>query len=62
MQQYISNYKTKLIEHRLQFSDKRINEIAYEFGFTDESHFNKFFKKQRGNSPSEFRKVIRVSA
>lgn len=33
MQQYISNYKTKLIEHRLQFSEKRINEIAYEFGF-----------------------------
>ena len=62
MQQYISNYKTKLIEHRLQFSDKRINEIAYEFGFTDESHFNKFFKKQKGNSPSEFRKTIRLSA
>ena len=62
MQQYISNYKTKLIEHRLQFSDKRINEIAYEFGFTDESHFNKFFKKQKGNSPSEYRKTIRLSA
>ncbi|WP_459641404.1 AraC family transcriptional regulator, partial [Flavobacterium sp. CGRL2] len=62
MQQYISNYKTKLIEHRLQFSDKRINEIAYEFGFTDESHFNKFFRKQKGYSPSEFRKTIRLSA
>ena len=54
--------KTKLIEHRLQFSEKRINEIAYEFGFTDESHFNKFFRKQKGYSPSEFRKTIRLSA
>jgi AraC-like DNA-binding protein len=61
MQQYISNYKTKLIEHRLQFSEKRINEISYEFGFTDESHFNKFFKKQKGNSPSEFRKTVRLN-
>ncbi|WP_417940447.1 helix-turn-helix domain-containing protein [Flavobacterium sp. RS13.1] len=36
--------------------------IAYEFGFTDESHFNKFFRKQKGYSPSEFRKTIRLSA
>lgn len=59
MQQYITSYKTKLISHRLQFSDKRINEIAYEFGFTDESHLNKYFKKQRGSSPKEFRKLVR---
>ncbi len=59
MQQYIANFKTKLIEHRLQFSDKRINEIADEFGFTDESHLNKYFKKQRGSSPSAYRKLVR---
>jgi AraC-like DNA-binding protein len=59
LQQYVTNYKTKLIEHRLQFSDKRLNEIASEFGFTDESHFNKFFKKQRVKSPKEFRRLVR---
>lgn len=59
MQQYITNFKTKLIEHRLQFSDKRINEIADEFGFTDESHLNKYFKKQKGSSPSAYRKLVR---
>ncbi|HEY9194695.1 MAG TPA: AraC family transcriptional regulator, partial [Mucilaginibacter sp.] len=58
LQQYIINYKTKLIEHRLQFSDKRLNEIAGEFGFTDESHFNKFFRKQKGNSPKEYRRKL----
>jgi len=63
MQQYIISYKMKLIEHRLQHSDKRINEIASEFNFTDESHFNKFFKKQKGESPGAFRmKVREVSA
>ncbi|WP_316804580.1 AraC family transcriptional regulator [Pedobacter nototheniae] len=61
LQQYITNYKTRLIEHRLQFSDKRLNEIAGEFGFTDESHFNKFFKKQKGNSPKAYRKMVRIS-
>lgn len=60
MQQYITNYKTKLIEHRLQFSDKRINEIANEFGFTDESHLNKFFRKQKGDSPKAYRKLVRL--
>lgn len=55
MQQYVTSYKTKLIAHRLQHSEKRLNEIAGEFNFTDESHFNKFFKKQMGFSPSEYR-------
>jgi AraC-like DNA-binding protein len=56
MQQYIVNYRTRLIESRLRHSDKRITEIAYELGFTDESHLNKFFKKQKGVSPTQFRK------
>jgi AraC-like DNA-binding protein len=58
LQQYITAHRLKLIEARLKFSDKRINEIAGEFGFTDESHFNKFFRKQNGQSPSQYRKNI----
>jgi AraC-like DNA-binding protein len=60
MQQYIINYRTKLIEVRLRRSDMRINEIANELGFTDESHLNKFFKKYKGVNPSEFRKTKAV--
>lgn len=56
IQQYITAYKTRLIEHRLKFSDRRINEIVDEFGFADESHLNKFFKKQRGVSLTAYRK------
>ena len=53
---YILNYKLRLIEHRLLFSDMRINEIVTEFGFSDESHLNKFFKKQHKMSLTEFKK------
>ncbi|PWN71365.1 AraC family transcriptional regulator [Chryseobacterium phosphatilyticum] len=53
---YILNYKLRLIEHRLLFSDMRINEIVTEFGFSDESHLNKFFKKQHQMSLTEFKR------
>ncbi|CAM2869116.1 AraC family transcriptional regulator [Chryseobacterium flavum] len=56
IQYYILNYKMRLIEHRLLFSDMRINEIVTEFGFSDESHLNKFFKKKHHMSLTEFKK------
>ncbi|PIF45522.1 AraC-like DNA-binding protein [Chryseobacterium sp. 52] len=55
VQQYISSYRIRLIEHRLQFSDKRVHEIADEFGFADESHINKFFKRHKGSSLKAYR-------
>jgi AraC-like DNA-binding protein len=55
LQSYINNYKAALIEHRLKYSGLRVNEIADELGFTDESHLNKFFKQKRGKSPSSYR-------
>jgi AraC-like DNA-binding protein len=55
LQQYIIAYRIKLIEARLQHSDFRINEIAHELGFTDESHLNKFFRKNKGINPKAYR-------
>lgn len=57
IQSFTSNYKIRLIEHRLVFSDMRINEIVEEFSFSDESHLNKFFKKYRGISLTGYRKA-----
>jgi AraC-like DNA-binding protein len=62
MQQYITGYRIKMIEHRLMHSDMRMGEIVTELGFTDESHLNKFFRKQKGISPTVFRKSNRVLA
>jgi len=56
LQEYIAKYKIRLIEIRLLNTDMRINEIADELNFTDESHLNRVFKKQKGISPSEYRK------
>lgn len=62
LQDYIINYKLKLVVNRLLYSDMRIGEIAYELGFTDESHLNKTFKKHKGSTPSAFRKNNMVAA
>ncbi|WP_300600010.1 AraC family transcriptional regulator [Niabella sp.] len=62
LQHFITQYKLRLIEHRLKFSDMRVNEIATEFGFTDESHLNKYFKKQKGVALTSFRKQHVIKA
>ena len=61
LQQYITNYRMRLIESRLKNSDLRINEIAGTLGFTDESHLNKFFRKNKGMSPLAYRKAARAA-
>jgi len=40
----------------LLFSDKTSEEITYILGYNGPGHFSKFFKKQVGISPTEFRK------
>lgn len=57
LQQYITNYKIKLVETRLLHSNMRINEIVTELNFTDESHLNRIFKKYKGLSPTAYRKL-----
>ena len=56
LQEYILNYKIRLIEIRLIHSDMRINEIAFELGFSDESHLVKFFRNKKGLTPGQYRK------
>jgi len=58
LQQYVINYKLKMVENRLLHSEMRIGEIAAEMSFTDESHLNKLFRKYKGVSPTEFRKMV----
>lgn len=39
----------------LYYTDKSIKHITFELGFEDLAYFSKFFKKNTGFSPSEFR-------
>ncbi|WP_144602157.1 helix-turn-helix domain-containing protein [Algoriphagus algorifonticola] len=39
----------------LFYTDKPIKEIGYELGFEDIQSFSRFFKKNEGKSPSEFK-------
>ena len=55
LKHYIDQYKIKLIETRLLYSNSTLAQIAYEFGFTDESHLSKQFRKHAGVAPGDFR-------
>lgn len=55
-QDYLLDYRLKLVETYLKYSSIRLSEIAYELQFSDESHLSKLFKKYRGITPGEYRK------
>ncbi|MBF4985262.1 helix-turn-helix transcriptional regulator [Nonlabens mediterrranea] len=55
LKRYIINYKLKLVETRLKYTDLQYSEIAIELGFTDSSHLNKTFQSYKGISLSAFR-------
>jgi len=44
-----------IANHELIFPDLTIKELAVDSGFSDQSAFGKFFKKQSGLSPLMFR-------
>jgi len=56
--------QSKLIteaKRSLLFSNISNKELAYELGFDEAAHFNNFFKKITGQTPSEFRVSARQS-
>jgi AraC family transcriptional activator of pobA len=42
-------------KRQLVFTNQPIHEIAYDLAFSDPSHFARFFRKQTGTTPHEFR-------
>ncbi|MFV0483609.1 MAG: AraC family transcriptional regulator [Bacteroidales bacterium] len=54
--QYLNNYRIGLARRLLIEDRLNIQEIAFECGFGNLSHFNTQFKKINGTTPREFRK------
>lgn len=52
---WIVNKKIALATQFLKTSDKTVNEIAYDCGFEDPSHFIKVFKKRENITPLAYR-------
>lgn len=55
---WITNAVITEAKYMMRQPGKTINEIALEMNFPDQSTFGKFFKKQTGVSPKEYKKSI----
>ena len=55
---YIRKLRIEKSIQLLNESDHSLAEIAYLTGFSDQSHFNRIFKKMTGKNPSAFRKKL----
>lgn len=58
---YIRKLRIEKAIQLLNESDNTLAEIAYLTGFSDQSHFNRIFKKFTGKNPKEFKKKTRTS-
>lgn len=54
--EYLNKLKIQKSCSLLQFSNMKINEIAYHLGYYDPYHFSKSFSKEMEISPREYRK------
>ena len=52
---YIKEVLYRDARRLLIFTDLTVKEIAEQLGFSDQSSFGKFFKKESGTSPANFR-------
>lgn len=55
-QEHIQAKLIDLAKEELLGSERPINEIAYSLGFQYSQHFNRYFKRSVGKSPSQYRK------
>ena len=54
--EYLTEYRIKQACHLLRETDLSVSAIAYSVGFENNLYFSRAFRKQKGLSPSEYRK------
>lgn len=59
---YVNNVKVETAKTLLENTDLPVLEIMHKIGFTDYSHFSKFFKSYSGYSPKAFRSFYSKNA
>jgi AraC-like DNA-binding protein len=59
--EYLNQYRAKLVETRMLSKQYTLKQITEEFGFTDESHLSRFFKRHHQVSPGSYQKGVTAS-
>jgi len=59
LSKYIMRFKTKKAEQLLADCSLSIRQVSDMLGFTNEFYFNRFFKRNSGMAPGEYRKTLR---
>ena len=52
---FIQKSRIRAIQLQLEFSDKTISQLAFEYGYADESHLTKAFRAQLAETPTLYR-------
>lgn len=59
----VKEYQHRQRLHRslghLSHQETSLSHLAYDFGYADQAHFSRFFKREAGMSPGQFREMIR---
>jgi AraC-like DNA-binding protein len=55
--EYIQLRLIELAKEKIFYTEKSINEVAYELGFKYPQHFSRFFKQHVGFTPNEYRHI-----
>jgi AraC family transcriptional regulator len=60
--EYLRNLRVGLARQALRDRQLSIADIATQAGFTDQSHFAKVFRRQTGQTPSDFRRSMQTTS